>query len=223
MYDGKLVFSQVMDFVPWHTFRRCVKRDDGEHKVHSFRCTVQYRCMAFAQLTDRESLRDIETCLRSRTNFLTWEWSTVCQETRWQMPTKCAIGESMLIHTARDLYAEQDHELGLDNTVYALDSSTIDLCLSMFPWAPFRRTKAAVKLHTLLDLRTNIPAFIHIFDGKLHDVNILVQLLPEIGAFYIMDQAYLDFSRLHVMNQIGSYFVLRAKSNTRYQRNYSPR
>ena len=126
-----------------------------------------------------------------------------------------------LIHTARNLYADQDHELDLDNTVYALDSSTIDLCLSLFPWAPFRSTKAAVKLHTLLDLRGNIPAFIHISDGKLHDVNILDQLLPEIGAFYIMDRAYLDFSRLHVMNQIGSFFVLRAKSNTKYQRIYS--
>ena len=228
MYDGKLVFSQVMDFIPWHTFRRCVKRYDGEHKVLSFRCTEQYRCMAFAQLTYRESLRDIETCLRAQSHKLPHmgiingvSRNTLANANKMRDWRIYADFAQRLIHTARNLYADQDHELDLDNTVYALDSSTIDLCLSLFPWAPFRSTKAAVKLHTLLDLRGNIPAFIHISDGKLHDVNILDQLLPEIGAFYIMDRAYLDFSRLHVMNQIGSFFVLRAKSNTKYQRIYS--
>ena len=217
-----------MDFIPWHTFRRCVNRYDGEHKVHSFRCTEQYRCMAFAQLTYRESLRDIETCLRAQSHKLPHmgiingvSRNTLANANKMRDWRIYADFAQRLIHTARDLYADQDHELDLDNTVYALDSSTIDLCLSLFPWAPFRSTKAAVKLHTLLDLRGNIPAFIHISDGKLHDVNILDQLLPEIGAFYIMDRAYLDFSRLHVMNQIGSYFVLRAKSNTKYQRIYS--
>ena len=184
--------------------------------------------MAFAQLTYRESLRDIETGLRAQSHKLPHmgiingvSRNTLANANKMRDWRIYADFTQRLIHTARDLYADQDHELDLDNTVYALDSSTIDLCLSLFPWAPFRSTKAAVKLHTLLDLRGNIPAFIHISDGKLHDVNILNQLLPEIGAFYIMDRAYLDFSRLHVMNQIGSYFVLRAKSNTQYQRIYS--
>ena len=228
MYSDKLVFSQVMDFIPWHTLRHCVERYNGEHRVKSFRCTEQYRCMAFAQLTYRESLRDIEICLRAQPNKLYHMGlpngvarNTLANANKMRDWRIYSDFTQQLIHTARHLYVGQDHELGLDNTVYALDSSTIDLCLSLFPWAPFRRTKAAVKLHTLLDLRGNIPAFIHISDGKLHDVNILEQLIPESGAFYIMDRAYLDFSRLHVMNQIGSYFVLRAKSNTKCQRIYS--
>ena len=228
MYDGKLVFTQVMDFIPWHTLRRCIHRYDGDHKVKLFRCTEQYRCMAFAQLTHRESLRDIETCLRAQSHKLAHmgipggvSRNTLANANKvrdWRIYSDFA---QRLIHTARSLYVDHDHELDLDNTVYALDSSTIDLCLSLFPWAPFRKTKAAVKLHTLLDLRGNIPAFIHISDGKLHDVNILDHLRPECDAFYIMDRAYLDFSRLHLMDQIGSYFVLRAKSNTQCERIYS--
>ena len=222
MYDGKLVFSQVMDFIPWHTFRRCVKCYDDEHRVHSFRCTEQYRCMAFAQLTYRESLRDIETCQRAHSHKLPHmgivngvSTNTLANANKMRDWRIYADFAQRLIHTARNLYADQDHELNLDNTVYALDSSTIDLCLSLFPWAPIRSTKAAVKLHTLLDLRGNIPAFIHIYDSKLHDVNILDQLLPEIGAFYIMDRAYLEFSRLHVMNQNRQ--LLRTASQVQYQ------
>ena len=194
----------------------------------SFRCTQQYRCMAFVQLTYRESLRDIETCLRAQCGKLNHmgiqhgvSRSTLAkanQKRDWRIYSDFT---QRLIDSARQLYHGHEWNLDLDATVYALDSSTIDLCLSLFPWAPFRQTKAAVKLHTLLDLQGNIPAFIHISDGKLHDVNILDQLIPESGAFYIMDRGYLDFTRLQVLNTVGSHFVLRAKKNTRYQRVYS--
>ena len=201
MYSGKLVFTQLMDPLPWHGFRRCVARYHGNHKVKSFTCADQFRCMAFAQLTYRSSLRDIEACLRvhptklyhmgirGRVSRHTLAHANAVRG--WQIYADFA---QHLIHAARNLHAD-DGLPGLDlgNTVYALDSSTIDLCLSLFPWAPFRRTKAAVKLHTLLDLHGHIPAFIHISDGKLHDVNVLDMLLPEAGAFYIMDRAYLDF------------------------------
>ena len=229
MYSGKLVFAQIMDHLPWHSFRRCVARYNGNRKIKSFTCADQYRCMAFAQLTYRASLRDIETCLRVQPTKL-YHMGIRGRVSRNTLANANAVREwqiyadfaQHLIHIARNLYAD-DNTLGLDldNTVYALDSSTIDLCLSLFPWAPFRKTKGAVKLHTLLDLHGHIPAFIHISDGKLHDVNVMDMLMPEAGAFYIMDRAYLDFSRLHHLHHSGSFFVLRAKSNTKLRRLYS--
>lgn len=228
MYDGKLVFSQVTDHLPLHSFRRCVQRYQGERYVQKFHCMDQYLVMAFAQLTHRESLRDIEACLRAqqsklyhmgiRTTVSKSTLADVNQQRDWRIYADFA---QSLIKIARPMYAQEELGLDLDNTVYALDSSTIDLCLSTFPWAKFRSTKSAVKLHTLLDLRGNIPTFIHISDGKLHDVNVLDILVPEVGAFYIMDRAYLDFERLFNLDQAGAFFVLRAKSNTKYQRRYS--
>jgi hypothetical protein len=211
-----------------HTFRRCVQRYDGNHKIKSFSCLDQFLCMAFAQLTYRESLRDIEACLRAQREKLYHmgirggiSRNTLANANKvrdWRIYADFA---QALIKIARPLYAEEDLGLDLDNTVYALDASTIDLCLSVFPWALFRSTKSAVKLHTLLDLRGNIPTFIHISDGKLHDVNVLDILIPEPGAFYIMDRGYLDFGRLFSMDQAGAFFVVRAKRNTVYQRRYS--
>jgi hypothetical protein len=228
MNTGKLVFSQVTDHLPLHTFRRCVDRYQGEHYVKQFRCLDQYLSMAFAQLTYRESLRDIEACLRAQKNKLyhmgirvTISRSTHAdanEKRDWRIYADFA---QALIKIARPLYAEEDLGLDLDNTIYALDASTIDLCLSVFPWALFRSTKSAVKLHTLLDLRGNIPTFIHISDGKLHDVNVLDILMPEPGAFYIMDRGYVDFKRLFALNQVGAFFVIRAKNNTQYKRQYS--
>jgi len=228
MLAGKLVFSQLIDHLPMRTFRRCVARHQGNRYVKTFSCTDQYLCLAFAQLTYRESLRDIEACLRAQRDKLyhmgirgAVSRSTLADanENRdWRIYADFA---QALIQIARPLYADEDLGLELDNTVYALDASTIDLCLSVFPWALFRSTKSAVKLHTLLDLRGNIPTFIHISDGKLHDVNVLDILLPEPGAFYIMDRGYVDFERLFVLHTAGSFFVIRAKSNTRYQRRYS--
>ena len=228
MNTGKIIFSQVMDHLPMHTFRRCVQRYNGHYKVKRFSCFDQYLCMSFAQLTYRESLRDIEACLRAQQNKLyhmgirsNVSRSTLADanENRdWRIYADFA---QSLINTARSLYIHDDFGIELNNTVYALDSSTIDLCLSSFPWASFRSTKGAVKLHTLLDLRGSIPTFIHISDGKLHDVNILDELTPEPGAFYIMDRAYLDFTRLHVLTLCASFFVLRAKSNLQSKRLYS--
>lgn len=229
MYAGKLIFSQVMDHLPLHTFRRCVARYRGEHYVKRFRCFDQYLVMAFAQLTYRESLRDIEACLRahqSKLYHMGIRSSNVARNTLskanehrdWRIYADFA---QSLIRIARPLYAEDGLGLELDNTVYALDASTIDLCLSVFPWALFRSTKSAVKLHTLLDLRGSIPSFIHVSDGKLHDVNVLDILVPEAGAFYIMDRGYLDFERLFTLQLAGAFFVIRAKSNTQYQRRYS--
>ena len=225
---GKLVFSQLMAHLPLTTFRRCVARYRGHFKVKSFSCLEHYLCMAFAQLTFRESLRDIEACLRAQSAKLyhmgirsAVSRSTLADanESRdWRI--YCDFAQS-LIGIARRLYAEDSFGVELKNTVYALDSTTIDLCLSMFPWAPFRSTKAAVKLHTLLDLRGNIPSFIFISDGKLHDVNILDELLPEAGAFYVMDRGYIDFERLGRLHQAGSFFVTRAKSNFQASRRYS--
>lgn len=225
---GKLVFAQLMGHLPLTTFRRCVARYRGHFKVKSFSCLEHYLCMAFAQLTFRESLRDIEACLRAQSAKLyhmgirsTVSRSTLADanESRdWRI--YCDFAQS-LIGIARRLYAEDSFGVELKNTVYALDSTTIDLCLSMFPWAPFRSTKAAVKLHTLLDLRGNIPSFIFISDGKLHDVNILDELLPEAGAFYVMDRGYIDFERLARLHQAGSFFVTRAKSNFQASRRYS--
>lgn len=228
MHTGRLVFSQIIDHLPMHTFRRCVARYDGNRYQKSFSCLDQFLCMAFAQLTYRESLRDIETCLRAQQDKLYHlgirgkvSRSTLADANErrdWRIYADLA---QALIRIARPLYADEDLGLELDNTVYALDASTIDLCLSVFPWALFRSTKSAVKLHTLLDLRGNIPSFIHISDGKLHDVNVLDILLPEPGAFYIMDRGYVDFARLFTLHRAGSFFVIRAKSNTRYRRRYS--
>ena len=228
MHSGKLVFSQVMDYLPLHTFRRCVQRYQGNHKVRHFSCLDQYLSMAFAQLTYRESLRDIEACLRAQRNKLyhmgirsNISRNTLANANKvrdWRIYAEFAHS---LINTARTLYVNDDFGVELDQTVYALDSTTIDLCLSVFPWAKFRRAKAAIKLHTLLDLRGSIPSFIHISDGKLHDVNVLDHLIPEPGAFYVMDRGYLDFKRLHQLHQYAAFFVIRAKSNLQCRRLYS--
>lgn len=228
MYKGKLIFSQLVDHLPMHQFRSCVQRYQGNHRVRGFTCRDQYFCMAFAQLTYRESLRDVEACLRAQSSKLYHmgirakvNRSTLADANErrdWHIYADFA---QSLIQTARPLYAEEDLGLDMDNTIYALDSTTIDLCLSVFPWAHFRSTKAAIKLHTLLDLRGNIPTFIHISDGKLHDVNILDTLIPEAGAFYIMDRGYVDFDRLHYMAQHLAFFVTRAKSNLQFRRLYS--
>ena len=228
MYEGKLIFAQVMEHLPLHSFRRIVTRYSGERKVKSFSCLDQFLCMAFAQLTFRESLRDIEACLRAQRSKLYHLGirSTVARNTLananavrpWQIYADFA---QSLIAIARPLYVDEPFGVDLKESVYALDTTTIDLCLSVFPWAPFRSTKAAVKLHTLLDLRGNIPTFIHISDGKMHEVNVLDQLLPEAGAFYIMDRGFLDFERLFRFHEAGSFFVTRAKSNFKAQRRYS--
>jgi hypothetical protein len=228
--QDRYVFSQLMDHLPLTTFRRCVARYDGDRRIQQFSCLDQLRCFAFAQLTWRESLRDIEACLRAQSSklyHLGFRSPTISRNTMsnanairdWRIYADFA---QRLITTARELYVDDPPE-GLEelDTVYALDSSTIDLCLSVFPWAPFRSTKAAIKLHTLLDLRGNIPSFIFISDGKMHDVNILDQLVPEAGAFYIMDRAYVDFERLARLDEAGSFFVTRSKSNMKAKRRYS--
>ena len=228
MHQGQLVFAQLMKHLPLTTFRRCVARYAGEHKVKSFSCLDQYLSMAFAQLTYRESLRDIEACLRSQSSKLyhlgirgNIARNTLANANAMRDWRIYADFAQSLIGIARRLYAEEPLGVDLDETVYALDSTTIDLCLTVFPWAPFRSTKAAVKMHTLLDLRGNIPSFIHISDGKMHDVNILDQLLPEAGAYYVMDRGYVDFARLHRLHEAGGFFVTRAKSNLKAERRYS--
>ena len=228
MYIGKTLFAQLMDFLPWSTFSRLVDRYDGDLRVRTLTCGEQYRAMAFAQLTYRESLRDIETCLSAQAGKLyamgfrePVRRATLADanETRnWRIYAELA---QRLIAQARKFYADEDLGLDLKNTVYALDSTTIDLCLSVFPWAHFRTTKAAVKMHTLIDLRGNIPSFIHISDGKLHDVHALDLLLPEAGAIYVMDRGYVDFERLFALHQAGAFFVTRAKSNMDAKRVYS--
>jgi hypothetical protein len=228
MNRGKLVFAQLMQHLRLTTFRRCVTRYRGAFKVKSFSCLDQFLCMAFAQLTFRESLRDIEVCLRAQSSKLYHLGirSAVARNTLananavrdWRIYADFAHS---LIGIARPLYAQESFGVDLQETVYALDATTIDLCLSVFPWAVFRRAKAAIKLHTLLDLRGNIPTFIHISDGKVHEVNILDQLLPEPGAFYIMDRGFLDFERLYRFHEAGSFFVTRGKSNLKVQRRYS--
>ena len=228
MYSGRLVFSQLMDFLPMQHFRRCVNRYRGNHSMKSFSCFDQFLCMSFAQLSYRESLRDIESCLRAMQNKLYHmgirakvSRSTIADanENRdWRIYADFA---QVLISIARDLYADDDFAVELDETVYALDASTIDLCLSLFPWARFRKTKGAVKLHTLLDLRGCIPSFISITDGKVGDVKILDQLIPEPGAFYVMDRGYLDFRRLYILDQCMAFFVIRSKVNTKFRRLYS--
>jgi hypothetical protein len=228
MHQGTTIFAQIIDFLPKHKFRKCVDRYSGNYRTRSFSCFDQFMCMAFAQLTYRESLRDIECCLRAMHEKLyhmgirgkvSRSTLAYANENRdWRI--YCDFAQ-ILIHEARQLYINEDFGLELEQTVYALDSSTIDLCLSMFPWARFRRTKGAIKLHTLLDLRGNIPSFIAITDGKVHDVNILDVLIPEPGSIYVMDKAYLDFGRLYDLNQCAAFFVVRAKSNTRLKRLYS--
>ena len=229
MYVGKTLFAQVMEFVPWTSFARIVQRHGGNSGIRTLSCAEQFRAMAFTQLTWRESLRDIEVSLSANVSKLyamgfrsAVKRSTLADanESRdWRIWSDLA---TLLIRRARKLYAG-DSVLGvdLDNTVYALDSSTIDLCLSLFDWAPFRSTKAAIKLHTLLDLRGAIPAFIHISDGKLHDVNVLDMLTFEAGAFYVMDRGYVDFARLYALHQAGAFFVTRAKSPMDARRVYS--
>lgn len=228
MYTGKTVFSQLMDFLPMYEFRKCVDKYDGNYHTSSFSCMDQYLCMSFAQLTYRESLRDIEACLRSRREKLYHlgirgkiSRSTLAEANEkrdWRMYADfCQI----LISQARSLYADEDFGVELKETAYALDSTTIDLCLSLFPWASFRKHKAAVKMHTLLDLRGNIPSFIKITEGTLHDVNILDILIPEPGSFYIMDRGYLDFERLYIFTQLLAFFVTRAKKNNKFRRIYS--
>jgi hypothetical protein len=228
MYIGKLVFSQVMDFIPMHTFRRCVTRYQGDYKVKKFTCFDQYLCMAFAQITYRESLRDIEICLRTQEQKLYHmgirgkvSRSTIAnanEQRNWKIYADLAYS---LINTARKLYSGESFAFELEQTAYALDATTIDLCLSMFPWARFRQNKGAIKLHTLLDLRCSIPTFIHISDGKLHEVNTLDIVPFEPGSFYVMDRGYLDFSRLYHLSQASAFFLIRAKSNLQCRRIYS--
>ena len=228
MNIGKTLFAQIMEFVPWTSFARIVTRYGGDSRVRSLACTEQFRAMAFAQLTYRESLRDIETCLlANQTKLYGMSFrspvrrSTLADANEgrdWHIWEDLA---ALLIRRARKLYCNDSFGVDLDNTVYALDATTIDLCLSLFPWAPFRTAKAAVKLHTLLDLRGNIPAFIHISDGKTHEVNVLDILPIEAGAFYVMDRGYLDFSRLFALHQAGAFFVTRAKRGMDARRVYS--
>jgi hypothetical protein len=225
---GKTLFAQLMEFVPWTSFARIVARYGGDSRVRSLTCTEQFRAMAFAQLTYRESLRDIETCLlANQTKLYGMGFRTPVRRSTladanegrdWRIWADLA---ALLIRRARKLYCNDSFGIDLSNTVYALDATTIDLCLSLFPWAPFRSTKAAVKLHTLLDLRGSIPAFIHISDGKTHEVNVLDMLIFEAGAFYVMDRGYLDFGRLFALHQAGSFFVTRAKRGMDAHRVYS--
>lgn len=228
MNFGRTLFSQVMDFVPWTSFDRLVAKYDGDLRVRKFRCTEHFRAMAFAQLTFRESLRDIESCLGAQPSKLYGMGfrSPVAKSTLadanelrdWRMWHNLA---AILIRHARKLYADDDIGLDLDNTVYALDSTTIDLCLSLFPWADFRSTKSAVKMHTLLDLRGPIPSFIHVSNGKMGDALALDLIAPEAGSIYVMDRGYVDFRRLHVFHAAHAFFVTRAKSNMKYHRVYS--
>src|SRR5580658_7372009 len=228
MNTGKTLFAQLMDFLPWSTFDRIVARHEGNRAVRTLSCTAQYQVMAFAQITYRESLRDIEACLSAQSAKLYHmgfrgpvrrsTLSDANEARHWRIYAEFA---QRLIAQARRLYAGDSLDVELTSTVYALDSTTIDLCLAVFPWAHFRATKAAVKMHTLLDLRGSIPSFIHVSDGKLHDVHALDLLLPEPGAIYVMDRGYVDFARLHRLDQFGAFFVTRAKSNIGAHRVYS--
>ena len=228
MFAGSTIFSQLMNLLPWRRFQTCAARYKGDYKVKTFKCSEHFRVMAFAQLTYRESLRDIEACLRamgSRVYHIGIK-STVSRnnlahtnETRdWRI---YADFTQILINRAKILYSNEPLGVDLKSTVYALDSTTIDLCMSMFPWARFRKTKSAIKLHTLMNLRGSIPEFIHISDGKIHDVNILDLLIPIPGSYYVMDRAYLDFERLYNLHMERAFFVTRAKSNFKFKRRYS--
>ena len=228
MYAGKMVFAQLVDHLPMHGFRRCVARYRGHYKVQSFSCLDQYLCMAFAQLTYRESLRDIEACLRAqraklyhmgiRGHVSRATLADANERRDWRIYADFA---QALIGIARRLYVDDAFDVDLADTVYALDATTIDLCLTLFPWAPFQRSKAAIKLHTLLDLRGNIPAFIHITGARWHDSWVLDELTPEPGAFYVMDRGYIDFDRLHRLNLSAAFFVVRGRANFRFRRLYS--
>ena len=228
MYKDQTVFSQIMDFLPIKKFRRCVDRYNGNYRVRSFTCFDQFLCMAFAQLTYRESLRDIQCCLRAMKQKLYHmgirgkvSRSTIADanENRdWRI--YCDFAQ-ILIHQARQLYSNDDFGLQLQETVYALDATIIDLCLSVFPWARYRKSSGAIKLHTLLDLKGNIPSFIAITEGRVHEVNILDELIPEAGAIYIMDRGYFDFQRLYTLHQYSSFFVVRAKASISLRRLYS--
>ena len=225
MHAGRIIFSQLLDFLPKKQFDRCVRRYHGDHRIKTFSCFDQYLCMAFAQITYRQSLRDIENCLRAmqpklyhcgiRGNVSRNTLANANEHRDWKIYADFA---QVLIGKARTLYANEDFGIQLNREVYALDSTTIDLCLSLFPWAKFRKHKAAVKLHTLMDLKGSIPTFIRITDGKVHDVNILDDLILEPGAIYIMDRGYLDFARLYTFTQNLSTFITRAKSNFDYRR-----
>jgi hypothetical protein len=220
MHSGRLIFAQLMDYLPRHEFQTCVRRYGGDRRPRGFSCRDQFLCLAFAQLTFRESLRDIETCLRAVGPQLYHAGlrgqvsrSTLADANRahdWRIYADFA---QVLIRWARDLYAQEPLGVTLEQTAYALDSTTIDLCLSLFPWAKFRRRKGAVKLHTLLDLRGNIPCFVHVSHGKMHDVTVLDELPVEPGAFYVMDRGYVDFARLYRLTQAAAFFVTRAKRN----------
>jgi hypothetical protein len=228
MLTGQYVFTQVIGHLPLHTFRRCIARYQGDRKVKDFSCMDQFQCMAFAQLTWRESLRDIEVSLRSQPDKL-YHMGFRSRVARNTLANANAVRDwriyadfaQRLIIIARQLYADEPLDIDWKDAVYALDSTTIDLCLSLFPWAPFRTTKSAIKLHTLLDLRGSIPSFIFISDGKMHDVNILDQLVLEPGAFYVMDRGYTDFERLARLHDAGCFFVTRARTNLKAQRRYS--
>ena len=228
MNTGKTLFAQLMDFLPWTTFARYVARYGGDRGVRTLTCAEQFRVMAFAQLTYRESLRDIEVCLSAQEAKLYHmgfrepiRRSTLADANEARDWHVHAAFAQHLIAQARKLYLGDSLGFELENTAYALDSTTIDLCLSVFPWAPFRTTKAAVKMHTLLDLKGSIPSFIHVSDGKLHDVHALDLLIPEAGAIYVMDRGYVDFARLHTLHLAGAFFVTRARSNMDFHRVYS--
>ena len=228
MYAGTTIFAQIMNLLPWRRFQTCVARYQGDYKVKTFKCAEHFRVMAFAQLTYRESLRDIEACLRAlgsrlyhmgiKSNISRNNLAHTNENRDWRIYADFA---QILVSRAKALYANEPLGIDLQSTVYALDSTTIDLCMSLFPWARFRRTKSAIKLHTLMNLRGSIPEFVHVSDGKMHDVNVLDLLVPSPGAFYIMDRGYLDFQRLYQLHQERSFFITRAKSNFRFRRRYS--
>ncbi len=228
MNSEQTIFSQLMDFIPYYEFRKCVERYKGNYKIKSFSCWDQFLCMAFAQLTFRESLRDIQVCLRAsqqklyhmgfRGNVSRNTLAHANQVRDWRIYDDFA---QVLIHWARRLYANDPFGVQLKQAVYALDSTTIDLCLSLFPWAKFRKRKGAIKLHTLLDLHGNIPSLVIITHGKVHDVNIIDNILLEAGAIYIMDRGYMDFSRLYTIHQSSAFFITRAKRNLQFRRLYS--
>lgn len=225
MYEGKLIFSQLMDHLPQHSFRRCVERFGGDWSVKSFSCQDQFRCMAFAQLTYRDSLRDTVTCLNAQQAKLYHmgirapvRRSTLADANERRDWRLYAAFASALIAIAQRLYGEDTFAADLDSAAYALDTTTIDLCLALFPWARFQRRKGAVKMHTMMDLRGNIPVFVHIDDGKSYDTDILDVLIPQAGAVYVMDRGYLDFARLHRLTSAATYFVVRAKNRQRVRR-----
>ena len=228
MNIGKPIFSQIMDFLPMYEFRKCVNRYQGSYKMRKFSCLDQFLCMAFAQLTFRESLRDIEACLRAmkpklyhlgiRGKVSRSTLADANEKRDWHIYADFA---QILIHTARDLYVNEPFGIDLEQTVYALDATTIKLCLSLFPWSHFRLKQGAIKLHTLLDLRGNIPSFIRITPAKISDVTILDDLIPEAGSFYILDRGYLDFARMFTLHQTSAFFVVRSRAKIKYHRIYS--